>query len=246
MKRDKTRIKKLRAALEGCTYDQAKHLMKTVFSELELTPPARRRRSRERYFPVEQVQKLMSLMSQVFKKRHTLLVMTLFFNLSRFVGMRISEALQIRVADVDLDSRIIRLRRVKGGAEHHMNIPAEFAAHLQLYISALPIKQAYLFEKPGGGPYSPRAIQRNIERLREFATAETGIDFSEFSPHCLRHSFATEAIAAGAPIQAIQNQLNHKSPATTTQNYVDGNPLLRQQAIDKAHITRITQQGGAN
>lgn len=246
MKRDKTRINQLKAALKGCTFEQARYLMKQVFADLDLHPPRRRQRIRERYYPAEQVQMLLNFMPDVFRKRHTLFVMQFFFNLSRFVGMRISEALQLQLSDIDLQSRVLNLQRVKGGASHQMNIPAEFAAHLKLYMSALPAKQVYLFEKQGGGAYSARAIQRNVARLREYATEKTGIDFSAFVPHSLRHSFATESVASGAPVTAVQQQLNHKSPVTTTQNYVDNNPLLRREALDKAHMSRInTQHGGA-
>ena len=82
-----------------------------------------------------------------------------------------------------------------------------------LFVAHDPAKGAHAREGQQGHHLTPRSIQRIVEK---YACA-AGIT-KEITPHTLRHSFATDLLANGADIRAVQSMLGHAS-ITTTQIY---------------------------
>lgn len=67
-----------------------------------------------------------------------------------------------------------------------------------------------LFRNKRGEPLTPRSIERMMKKM----LAEASLS-SEFSPHALRHSFATHLLDAGADLRCVQELLGHASLSTT-------------------------------
>jgi len=147
-------------------------------------------------------------------------------------GLRISEALGLRLKDAPTKLRDTFVIEGKGGKQRLVPaLPITIDA-IARYCRLCPYPLAPggpLFLGAKGGPLSPRIIQLLIERLRgALGLPETA------TPHVLRHSFATHLLASGADLRQIQELLGHAS-LSTTQIYteVDRDRLL--QVYDAAH-----------
>ncbi|NLF17934.1 MAG: tyrosine recombinase XerC, partial [Lentisphaerae bacterium] len=127
-------------------------------------------------------------------------------------GLRISEAASLDVGDIDLSTGLFRVRG-KGGKERLCVLGAPAMAAVTAYLrqrcglglggsaAAEP-----LFVNHRGGRLTARSMQRSFKLyLRE---ADLPADYT---PHRLRHSFATHLLAAGADLRSVQEMLGHAS-----------------------------------
>jgi len=135
------------------------------------------------------------------------------FTLLYGCGLRISEALGLRVADAPRPGSDGMLR-VTGKGSKQRDVPVlpvvreAMAAWLRLHPNAQ--SDAPLFVGVRGGVLNPGVVQR---RMRDWRRAQ-GLP-EHATPHALRHSFATHLLGAGADLRAIQELLGHASLATT-------------------------------
>ncbi len=147
-------------------------------------------------------------------------------------GLRISEALGLRLKDAPTKLRDVLRIDGKGGKERLVPALPITVEAVDRYRRLCPYSLAPdgpLFLGAKGGPLSPRIIQLTIARARDaLGLPETA------TPHALRHSFATHLLSAGADLRQIQELLGHAS-LSTTQIYteVDRERLL--EVYDKAH-----------
>jgi site-specific recombinase XerD len=126
-------------------------------------------------------------------------------------GLRLSEALSLRVGDVDAARGLIRVRGGKGNKDRNTILSATLLAALRAYWRAYR-PGTWLF--PGQGPQghlSVHMIQKVCVRVRE----KLGIS-KAISPHTLRHAFATHLLESGVDLRTIQQMLGHKSLSTTS------------------------------
>ncbi len=147
-------------------------------------------------------------------------------------GLRISEALGLRLRDAPLPGRDVIRITGKGGKQRIVPVLPVTQEAVGNYLSLCPYPldgDDALFVGAKGGPLSPRIIQLAMQRLRH----RMGLPDTA-TPHALRHSFATHLLSAGADLRQIQELLGHAS-LTTTQIYteVDRDRLLA--VYDAAH-----------
>lgn len=128
-------------------------------------------------------------------------------------GLRVSECVSLKVENLDLDSKIIRVKSGKGNKDRITILSSAVVDELRRYILTLDKDEAFLFPNSKGSTLSVRNIQKLIQK----AAAKAGIK-RKVSPHVLRHSFATHLLEAGTDIRIIQELLGH-SQLSTTQIY---------------------------
>ena len=129
-------------------------------------------------------------------------------------GLRISEALGLRRADMPASSRGDTLTVTgKGNKARMVPLLPQVTALVAEYVAQCPYHlpdDGPLFVGAKGGPLSPRIIQLAMERLR----GALGLPDTA-TPHALRHSFATHLLSRGGDLRAIQELLGHASLSTT-------------------------------
>jgi integrase/recombinase XerC len=157
------------------------------------------------------------------------------FELIYSSGLRCQEVLDLRLRDVNLDAREVR---VKGKGRKVRVIPVgEVAVNaLERYLRegrSRLVKGAtqddHVFLSRTGRPLSSSDVQRRLSRYLARAGAPRGT-----SPHTLRHSFATHLLEGGADLRVIQEMLGHSS-LRTTQVYTHVSAAHLRRAYRKAH-----------
>jgi integrase/recombinase XerC len=125
-------------------------------------------------------------------------------------GLRISEALS--VTEADLNSGYLRVKG-KGNKERSVPILNQVKQAIRKYLEHCPYKpqaNAPIFVGIRGGVLAPGVFQKQIRKIR----ANLGLSDS-FTPHTLRHSFATHLLINGADLRSIQELLGHANLKTT-------------------------------
>lgn len=146
-------------------------------------------------------------------------------------GLRISEALAINVGDISAQSTFLRIRG-KGNKERIVPLLPIIWQNIEAYLAKCPyapVEGEALFLGARGERLSPRIIQRQMQKLRLILGLSDNL-----TPHALRHSFATQLLAAGVDLRSIQQLLGHSS-LITTQRYTDVQTETLQKEYDKAH-----------
>lgn len=149
-------------------------------------------------------------------------------------GLRISEALGLRVGDVMIRERSgwVSVLRKGGKADE---IPLNLTARRQLaaYLNTLPNREpgAWLF--PGrrpGRPLSPRAVQRAMSLYaRRAGLSEPGL--VRVSPHVLRHTALKTLVDNGVPLDRVAALAGHASLSTTAR-YTRPTPRDLERAVE--------------
>ncbi|MBK1695432.1 integrase [Chromatium weissei] len=134
------------------------------------------------------------------------------FGLIQNSGLRISEALALRVRDVRIVEGIAKAVRVigKGNKERVVPLPELFGQTFGYWIAAMPREDFVFAKEPGMNPPGVRSVRAYLKNLVEKA----GID-KAVTPHKLRHTYATRLLESGADLVDIQALLGHVNLATT-------------------------------
>lgn len=153
------------------------------------------------------------------------------FELAYSSGLRLSELVELDVADVDMIAKTVRVLG-KGNKERIVPVGKQALLAIQDY---LPLRASWrcttpaLFISQQGKRLSPRAIQLRLKISAKMA----GIELNLY-PHLLRHCFASHLLSASGDIRAIQEMLGHED-IRTTQIYTHVDFAALTQIYDKAH-----------
>ncbi|MFA7329794.1 MAG: tyrosine-type recombinase/integrase [Candidatus Delongbacteria bacterium] len=123
-------------------------------------------------------------------------------------GLRVSEAADLTVGDVDLGEKLIRVR-TKGGKQRTRFLPVETRDLLRPLVVRQP-GDAPVFRSTTGKGIGTRHIRRLLDQWVALAGIERGIH-----PHVLRHTFATSLLKKTGNLRLVQVALDHESPKTT-------------------------------
>jgi integrase/recombinase XerD len=125
-------------------------------------------------------------------------------------GLRVSELVGLKVADVDSQRMLIRVRQGKGQKDGYVMLSPKLLAVLREYWAAHRPTD-WLF--PGQNPARP--LHRRVVHTNCRVSARRAGLTKTVSPHALRHAFATHLLEAATDIRTIQALLGHRSLRTT-------------------------------
>ncbi len=150
-------------------------------------------------------------------------------------GLRISEAIGLNLADLDFLSGSCVVRG-KGKKERICLLGRPAITALRRYLQererlglAGARQPGPLFLNQEGARLTPRSVQRQLKLYLR----EAGLP-SSYTPHKLRHSFATHLLDAGADLRSVQELLGHAN-LSTTQIYTHVSAERLISAYDQAH-----------
>lgn len=145
----------------------------------------------------------------------------LMIALSYGAGLRVSEIISLRVADLNIDELTIHLKDAKGKKDRITVLPEKLKTDMQNLIAGKS-PDDFVFESNRGGGLTERSAQAVFAN----GLKKAGIQ-KEATFHSLRHSFATHLLEAGTDIRYIQELLGHANIRTTQIYTKVTNPAMR-------------------
>ncbi len=168
------------------------------------------RPNKEKQLPVVcSEQEITAILKATDNLKHRAILMTIYS-----AGLRISEAIALRLTDIDADRMQIRVQQAKGKKDRYTLLSKKTLDILTTYQQEF--KPSYwLFEGQSSVPgktvqYSTTSIGAILKQ----AVSKAGVK-KKVTVHTLRHSFATHLLEHGTDLRYIQHLLGHENPKTT-------------------------------
>jgi len=141
-------------------------------------------------------------------------------NLGLFTGLRVQEMADLRCGDIFIENGRCSLivRNGKGGRKRMVRLPDEFRKVVQEFLrwksandEPTDANSPLFYSRRRDGSMSKRALQESFKRSAKVA----GLN-SNYSIHCLRHTYATHLLkASNYNLRLVQRQLGHSSIEVT-------------------------------
>lgn len=154
-----------------------------------------------------------NIINSIENLKHRAVILTIYS-----CGLRISEAANLKIQDIDSKAMTINIVNAIGKNDRIVMLSEKLLELLREYSKQYKPK-IYLFEGQNGGRYSVRSIQQIFNCAVKKAKIRKKV-----SVHTLRHSFASQLLDNGTDIRFIQELLGHKN-LSTTQIYTHINPV---------------------
>lgn len=167
---------------------------------LELVRPRR-----SRYLPtVLSQEEIIRLLQGTTNLKHRTIIALIYSS-----GLRISELLNLKLMDIDLNRKQIRVYQSKGRKDRYVVLADSFIPLLLNYLNSYQPKHFFV-EGDGGIRYSDSSVRAFLRRN----CRKVGI-LKRVTPHTLRHSYATHLVENGVNLRHVQELLGHAKPETT-------------------------------
>jgi len=156
------------------------------------------------------------IINSIENKKHRLLIA-----LSYGAGLRVSETVNLKVKDINLEELTIHLKEAKGKKDRITIFPEKLIVDIEILISNKNFND-YVFASERGGKLTERTAQKIFENALKNAKISKDATF-----HSLRHSFATHLLENGVDVRYVQELLGHANIRTTQIYTKVTNPIIR-------------------
>ena len=149
-------------------------------------------------------------------------------------GLRVSELVNLCINDVNLTDCYIRVFG-KGKKERIIPLTDIAVSILDIYINTYRVSllKGYLTDKVFIGSYGKGITRQGFFKVLKRVANKQGVT-KDFSPHTLRHSFATHLLEHGADLRTIEELLGHEN-IKTTQIYTHVSNMKKRKDYDRYH-----------
>lgn len=150
------------------------------------------------------------LLNSIKLEKHKLICMLMLD-----AGLRVTECCTLRLGDFDFKNKLLKVRSLKKRDKKVFRLVPLSNRLYQLLASYLDKIKNYepetaLFKGCNGNEFiSRQAVWKALKKYQK------NLGFQPFSPHSLRHSFATHHLAKGTQLEEIKTMLGHKRFDTT-------------------------------
>ncbi len=130
-------------------------------------------------------------------------------------GLRIGQAIHLRLHDVDFNHGLIHFPSEKGCKALSFPLLPEVAEALLSYLrdrGEAPTEELFVVVR---GPRRPLGVNNHLGSALKAYAMRAGIDATRSGAHPIRHAFATRLMEQGTPIKEIADLLGHRSIETT-------------------------------
>jgi integrase/recombinase XerD len=124
-------------------------------------------------------------------------------------GLRISELINMKLADFHIERKQLIVKNGKGRKDRYVSLADSFLPLLSNYYNSYKPK-IFFVEGQNGGKYSAESVRQFLRKSCLKAKIKKNV-----TPHTLRHSYATHLLENGVDIRYIQSLLGHAKPETT-------------------------------
>ena len=155
-------------------------------------------------------------------------------------GMRIGELLATKIQDINLKERkILIFESAKNRIGRVVYLSEDARVALKKWMKIRNQKSDHLFYGHSGRPLSYEAARFVFKKY----SYKAGLSEKGYSLHCLRHTFASELLSAGMPLESLQYLLGHRSIVVTRRYARLSNIALEKDYFDA--MAKI-EKGGAD
>lgn len=150
---------------------------------------------------------IISMINNTKNLKHKLMIEVLYSS-----GLRIGEAVKLKINDIDAERNLIRVNHGKGSKDRQTILSNKLKEDLLKYLCTKRDNEIYLFSKNDS-----HIVIKTAQKIVDNAAKKSKLN-KKVTPHMLRHSFATHLLEDGVDIRYIQKLLGH-SRLETTQIY---------------------------
>jgi len=169
---------------------------------IERIPYARKRRQLPVILSAEEVARFLAAVPS---RKHRTALMTAYA-----AGLRVSEVVRLKIADIDSGRMLIRVEQGKGGRDRYIMLSPQLLVVLRAYWREARPEHWLFSGQDESRPLDASVLQAACRTARERAKLGKPVIV-----HTLRHSFATHLLEAGTDIRTIQVLLGHRDLSTT-------------------------------
>lgn len=145
----------------------------------------------------------------------------LLLSLAYGAGLRVSEAIALKVQDLDFEELMVYIKQAKGQKDRISIMPERLVNSLKNLVAG-KIATDFVFASEQGGKLAARTVQKVFENALRDTAVKKDATF-----HSLRHSFATHLLENGTDMRYVQELLGHSNIRTTQIYTLVTNPKLK-------------------